>query len=88
MGEGVKGTIMSFLILVLGVLRLQNPEGLNTGPKIFKGGVVLEPMMLRTLEILHAGRELSLGFQVFSGSFFSGLGLWSQYPLPGQVPSS
>lgn len=76
-GEGVKGTqIMSFLILVLYMLRLQNPGDLNTAPKIFKDGVAPELMMLRTLEILHAGRELGLGLQVFSGRFF----LWSQYP--------
>lgn len=46
---------MSFLILVPYMLRLQNPGDLNTAPKIFKGGVVSELMVLRTLEILHAG---------------------------------
>lgn len=60
---------MSFLILVLYMLRLQNPGDLNTAPKIFKDGVVPELMMLRTLEILHAGRELGLGLQVFLGCF-------------------
>lgn len=48
-GEGVKGTqIMSFLILVLYMLRLQNPGDLNTAPKIFKDGVAPELMMPRT----------------------------------------
>lgn len=69
---------MSFLILVLYMLRLQNPGDLNTDPKIFKDGVAPELMMLRTLEILHAGRELGLGLQVFSGRFFSGASIHKQ----------
>lgn len=55
---------MSFLILVPYMLRLQNPGNLNTAPKIFKGGVVPELMMLRTLEILPACRQFFSGASI------------------------